>query len=458
MADQQSFRTGPGSETCSSGSTIETTTATTTTTTTDETMRQPYALAKKMIALNHAGVQCLEGNNIVSAMKTFSSAYRTYERLRKSLLSMPATQSKEDTSTATISTSSSQRHAGARPPRRSLSATPIFQQHSSITHTVAVAGNPIVQSLDAMLLTAHRNSNDNDKDNANSDRPAAEGIFRAPIKLPNLENLPSSVFSSSQDQKQCTTSAFLTTCHVYNLALAQHLRGIELLEVASREDRRNKAVFGPTESRDNSGDEGSSSYFTSQARECLCRSGRLYEHVMRTEGARSGCPSEQPNKQRTHTHTHTQIGVLKVVLACLNNLGHLHGHTQNPVLARSCYNQVQRIIEKLETPGHHRLRHKQQHPDSSGNRHKDGGEHHRGAVSCLDFFWDMTSQSLLRLEATTRSAKTTRATPGGDVTTSRRRKHAADDEACESTVSAETSNSNQRRKRSKISEYYAPAA
>lgn len=422
-------------------------------------MHQPYALAEKMIALNHAGVQFLEGKKTVSAIKSFSSAYRTYERLRESLLSTPATQSKEGASPATTSPSSSERQArehhqktarmDGRPPRRSLPVTPSPQQHSLATQTVALAGNPIVQSLDEMLLAAHNRSSAH----ANSDPPAGEGIFRAAIHLPFLENLPSSVFSSSHDQKQCTTSAFLATCNAFNLALAQHLRGIELLEVASREDRREKAVFGPSDSRDDSGDEGPSSFFASKAREHLCRSGRLYEHVMRTEGARSGCRSGKANK---HTHIYTHDDVLKIILACLNNLGHLHGLTKNPKLARSCYNQVQRTIEKLGIPGH-RLRHRQQHPDSSDNSHSDGGEHRCGPVSYLDVFWDMTSQSLLRLEVATRSARIKRASHGVAVTTSKRRNHAADDETSEGTASTEKPRPNQRRRRSNINAN-APAA
>merc|ERR1740130_1770779 len=131
---------------------------------------------------------------------------------------------------------------------------------------------------------------------------------------------------------------FLSTCHTYNLALAHHLCGLELLRSttsnsSSSSSNRNTHIFD--------------------------RAGRLYELTMRLERTRSKLRQQQKQKKNNddkndsddnNNNNNNDINTWftpQILLACLNNLAHLHYRTNNHIRSRTCYLQVQITTKKL---------------------------------------------------------------------------------------------------------------
>jgi len=308
------------------------------------TRRSMESILSKTIQLNNAGVVCLvENNNIEKAVKLFAMAFSNHEKLKLQANRMIITSSSSSRTTATAFNESS-------------SPSPKQQQQRSRSSKK----QPQHQQLnDLFVRYRHRSSSSSEEDDN-------DVVFRDLIRLPSIEdiilmmkctnNSSSSSNSNSnsnahnnnnnnteeiEEHEYSQIIGFLSTCHTYNLALAHHLCGLELL-------------------RSTTSNSSSSSISSDRNTHIFDRAGRLYELTMRLERTRSKLRQQQKQKQNNddkndsddnnNNNNNNDINTWftpQILLACLNNLAHLHYRTNNHIRSRTCYLQVQITTKKL---------------------------------------------------------------------------------------------------------------
>ena len=297
------------------------------------TRRSMESILSKTIQLNNAGVVCLvENNNIEKAVKLFAMAFSNHEKLKLQANRMIITSSSSSRTTATAFNESS-------------SPSPTQQQQQQRSRSTKK--QPQHQQLnDLFVRYRHRSSSSSSEEDDN------DVVFRDLIRLPSIEDIilmmkctnnnNSNSNSNAHNNKNNNTEeieeheysqiiGFLSTCHTYNLALAHHLCGLELLRSTTS----------------NSGSSSSSN----RNNHIFDRAGRLYELTMRLERTRSKLRQQQQQKQNNDdNNNNNDINTWftpQILLACLNNLAHLHYRTNNHIRSRTCYLQVQITTKKL---------------------------------------------------------------------------------------------------------------
>jgi hypothetical protein len=199
-----------------------------------------------------------------------------------------------------------------------------FQGTSSIDKVQSILLNANTQQPRRRPATASGSSSSKNPPPTDHDEetdPVSVSVYKNPIHLP-----PD--FDIVQE-----TVGFLSTTITYNLALSNHLCGVELYEKLSNIGVDPTAILKNTSVM---------KHFQS--------AGRLYEYAIRLERA------------RTHQHQVRRQQLLVspyVLMSILNNLGHLHTTLQNVDQATKCYRQLQSTLMYMVQVGRHR------HPSSS---------------------------------------------------------------------------------------------
>jgi hypothetical protein len=272
----------------------------------------PTVAFRKTIALNNTGVQLLDRGEpgkaakaLTSAFYVFKKAYYKQKHQLPSMLDFQGTYSIDKVQSILL-------NANTQQPRR----------------CPAPASGRVSSSSSGSSSSSSKNPPPAEHDEETD--PVSVSVYKNPIHLP-----PD--FDILQE-----TVGFLSTTITYNLALSNHLCGVELYEKLS--------IMGadPTTVLKNT---AVMKHFQS--------AGRLYEYAIRLERA------------RTHQHQVRRQQLLVspyVLMSILNNLGHLHTTLQNVDQATKCYSQLQSTLMYMVQGGRHR-------PPSSSRGATQGKQH-----------------------------------------------------------------------------------
>ncbi|MGK3744187.1 MAG: hypothetical protein ACI90V_011047 [Bacillariaceae sp.] len=110
-----------------------------------------------------------------------------------------------------------------------------------------------------------------------------------------------------------------------NLAIAHHLHGIEILQKVQQRKRRMQIISSITQFGDDYDDDEKeyTSHSSSYAHKHFDRAGHFYELTMRIEHTRSKLQQQQKQQQFNGSYSNSWFSP-QIVLACINNLGHLY--------------------------------------------------------------------------------------------------------------------------------------
>ena len=301
-------------------------------------------LAKKAISLNHDGVICLESNKIHAALKIFTAAFHTHEKLKVRMKTASSSPSSHPSLSTRNDNGSARYHDDVNDLfyryRRASSALaqngPTSSSFSSSSRSSSIPSLEEALYLDyANIRRSRYDGDENDEEEANaSPSPEIildtedEIILRDSIRLPFYEDFPSCTFElqQQQDRQYHPAFSFLSTCHTLNLAIAHHLRGIQLLQKAQQRKRKMQILSSITQFGDDyDGDENEhTSHTSSYAHKHFDRAGHFYELTMRIEYKRSKLQQQrQKLKQCSGLYSNSWFSP-QIVLACINNLGHLY--------------------------------------------------------------------------------------------------------------------------------------
>jgi len=251
---------------------------------------------------NRSGIECLHANNVARALTHFSIAFRKHDKVKSILVAKM-----ERTGRLAIT-------------NRSIDTTVI----NAIERDMA---DWFVRDLSPTLGNLEEGTEEENK-------PTEALICREPILLPlAIDTLASNIVTTvcnttSQQLSELSLAVsimeLLTTCHAYNLGLATHLYGLEILSTAGGGQN-------------------------SDARIHFNRAGKSYEFTMRQLRSRIK-EHERHRNNNNNNNISSQISYgpqLIVVLGCLNNLADLYQKTNQLARSRRCYKQLKTTTERL---------------------------------------------------------------------------------------------------------------
>lgn len=265
----------------------------------------------KTISMNNLAAQHLEHGDYEKAIKAFTLAFYSFRKAYHQLSAQQHQQQQEEEQT---STTAPQPHSQDplhhctdamffKAPRRKF-----HRQYSNNT-TSSTSSKPVMKEVHhsenaateaAMVSSACCCSSYNDEEQ-DDDSDYEITLYCNAIHLP--PDFPIT-------KESC---GFFSTAITFNLALANHLYGMELQEQP---------------------------YMSTDSLKHLKSAGRLYEYTMRLERARAMqlTNSSSSNNQQP-------LFVSPLVLMCvLNNLGHLHTLLSNTLLSHKCFSQLQTAV------------------------------------------------------------------------------------------------------------------
>jgi tetratricopeptide (TPR) repeat protein len=268
------------------------------------------AAFQKTLKLNNAAVQYLEKGQPEQAAKVLGTAFyafkRAYNKQKQDLPSLYEMNDSRSNSTIEDVQSMLLNVSDLFSRKDRLSATNSNLQWSNDNDEEPEASS---SSIDPSSLLEDQESGDGDI-----------SMHKSPIHLP--VNYPIT-------QESC---AFLSTSITFNLAVASHLLGLEMW--SSHQERNHNCKSVPKESK---------------MMTHLQSAGRLYEYTLRLERARSN--QQQALRNARVQQQHQQSGPSPsfpplfvspfVLMAILNNLGHLHWVLENYGQAKKCFRQLQ---------------------------------------------------------------------------------------------------------------------
>lgn len=296
-----------------------------------ESISSLEANLSKTIMLNHAGILCLERNETEKAVRLFSKAFSNNEKLVLKAKTM-----------------------------------------SRIVMETIKSSNGTLQN-DFFVRHRHRHHAPSTRGQDGDDTDA---IFRDSIRLPSMNDILSSM---NNDLEQIAD--FLTSCHAYNLALANHLSGLT----------------------DAVPSQNNSTQISQRHKERLGLAGRFYEVAMRSEKTRSRKRALLRNDENGDSRgddVNTWFAP-RIMLACLNNLGHVHYRTKNYTRSRACYQQLRRTtIKILELKRRLRAEERDEQIELQSNESNDDVEE----TYYLPTFWTNSCRGLSRVVAGEASA------------------------------------------------------
>ena len=322
-------------------------------TTTTETNNNSN-LIRKSIALNHAGIYCMESNNTVEAIKLFTVAFKTHLDLvtkknfrssSRSLVPSGTTgtidQNQPSHLVRSVSASSPSSSSTVNFDLSSLS----LRQQLRLKRSINV--DDFFVSLPEQYLY-HTTSSCN------------WTAYRDLIRIPPIEELPLTLSFAweveeeeanhgKNDDDDCSNPreekerflGFILTSYAFNLALAHHQRGYELSLFDTSDDSRLIQQYS------------------------FNRAGRLYELTMNLEKIRSNAAiiledeqiqrGEAPSEERLHSSVITDPNLSskstwfspRIVLACINNLAQVHFLLNDSIQSQRCYRQLRSTVANL---------------------------------------------------------------------------------------------------------------
>ena len=473
----------------------------------------------KIIALNHAGIACIESNRTDAAVDIFSAAFTTHEKFKTKLQSAYRKRQRScgececEAANVVVVAGGGVGVGGAI----GGAATTLTQQQQPSPTSDAIATSSL-SSPPSSSLGQHTRRTINVDDlfvrvpihHQSSNRAhATTGIFRDLIRLPSLEELPllvarkalssslqpdddedesddgdyedlvrqSSNEDSNEDysilgeEEESNAFGFLSTCHGFNLAILHHLRGFEL-SCANDVEHDNDDDEHKLEVEESKGREEATATVTvttSTIRRHFDRAGRLYELTMRLERTRSknmrGLEQQQQQQQQDQYrqyqtesqqvlsddntndnsdnepgnntsrsngnshhvgHSNSNWFSPKIVLACINNLAHLHDLMNNANQSQRCYRQLRSTVTNMWLRRRQQEQLQQQRIDmmvptdtNTSSSNDDSGNDNDNDNSSrnedyLQFFWSSAYRGLLQHHLVSTSSTATTISSSAD--------------------------------------------
>jgi hypothetical protein len=391
----------------------------------DSTMT--ITMIRKSIALNNAGIYCMESNNAIAAINMFTAARKTHEELNKEKLLIAAKRNnsicgrrnerrrKINSFTATRSLGSStssmienndavlmtDQQQLLQNIVQSVSASSFFsiirqqQQRTRMTTRIINVDEFFIRLLPEQHETG------------------SWIVFRGMILLPPIEELPMSFpFASregeehgendncqhsreeeeiimlsdeegqEQEQESSNFIEFLSTSYAFNLASAHHQRGCEL------------SLLGTSDDIHEHRDEATALSRISLRQYHLNCAGQLYEITLKLERKRSDNEVKlSQEREREHCNPNSSSSsnqsksnsnwfTPRIILACINNLAHMHYLLNNTIQSQRCYRQLR------STVGNTYLRSQQANSINRDDRERE--------KDYLQFFWTSAYRGLLQ--------------------------------------------------------------
>merc|ERR1719162_2218456 len=256
---------------------------------------------------NRVAIECLQNNNVVKALKLFTIAFSTHERVKSKLLAKIGS-------------------AGGIRTRNNNGS--IDSDSNTIGRDM---GDWFVRDKSPLPFGIWEEGGE--AENGTEDFRYREPI-RLPLAIATAPSIVAACYNTSQLlSEESVTSAMqlLTTCHAYNLGLVNHLYGLEIL----RSGHDGEASF------ENVTATGSP---ISKSRIYFDRAGRLYEFTLRMERSRT---KRDRNNHNSHQNKVINAPRLIIVLWCLNNLADLYQKTNQVVRCKQCYKQLRKTTERV---------------------------------------------------------------------------------------------------------------
>jgi len=265
----------------------------------------------KTMAMNNLACKHMECGNYEKAVKVLTNAFYTFRKAYQRLSNeLDATSTATRTATAAEPTSSAKQNDdddlffGFR----SKLMTNKRRKKKRVRSTAAVSSMSTAATTAASTATTPGAFDEDNSSHEEEEEEPEVTMYSNPIQLP--PDYP-------VNQETCT---FLSTSITFNLALANHLYGLELWEQLLQQKPH---------------EEPSKIFKTLKSNSCILKylhgAGKLYEYTIRLERARS--KSSAMSRRSPF-----------VLMAILNNLGQLHSILHNTVLTKKCFQQLQSAV------------------------------------------------------------------------------------------------------------------
>ena len=343
--------------------------ATDTDTDTDTMASITMTMIKKSIALNNAGICCMESKNTIAAIEMFTAAFKTHKELKNKL---EIARRKNSIRTTRMTT-------------RIIDVDDFFIRFLPEQHDTGISWT----------------------------------AFRDLIRLPPIgEQLPLSlsfegeniILSDEEGQlreAECSSFiGFLLPTYAFNLALAHHQHGCYLPLFGTSEDIHEHQEEEEVE-------EAAAALSRSSLRQYHFKcAGRLYESTLKLERRRS---NNELNLLRKREHLNRNSSsssnwfTPRIILACINNLAQLHYLMDNTVQSQRCYRQLRSTVANIY------LRRQQANANSTSRDNRESGKDY------LQYFWTSSNLGLLQhhyqtssIQSSTTSAITSPLSPTDD--------------------------------------------
>ena len=301
-------------------------------------------MIKKSIALNNAGICCMESKNTIAAIEMFTAAFKTHKELKNKL--------------------------------------EIARRKNSIRTTRMTTRTVI--DVDDFFIRFLPEQHD------------TTGIswtaFRDLIRLPPIGELPLSLSFAGENiilsdeegqlrEAECSSFiGFLLPTYAFNLALAHHQHGCYLPLFGTSEDIH--------EHQEVEEEEEAAALSRSSLRQYHFKcAGRLYESTLKLERRRS---NNELNLLRKREHLNRNSSsssnwfTPRIILACINNLAQLHYLMDNTVQSQRCYRQLRSAVANIY------LRRQQANANSTSRDNRESGKDY------LQYFWTSSNLGLLQ--------------------------------------------------------------
>jgi hypothetical protein len=164
------------------------------------------------------------------------------------------------------------------------------------------------------------NNDDDNDDDENEDDLQEVSVYSNPMHIP-------ADFAMEPE----STSGFISTAVTFNLALANHLQGMDLFW-QQKQQQQQQQQRSPQASKNNN----------KEAQKYFVSAGKLYEYTLRLERARS--LSHVVNKTSSNTSLLIRSGPM-ILMSVLNNLGQLHlQQLDNVPQSKKCFAHLQSLL------------------------------------------------------------------------------------------------------------------
>jgi hypothetical protein len=162
--------------------------------------------------------------------------------------------------------------------------------------------------------------------------PRSSALYNKPIRISKDDDeFLTSATATTASCSSTSVATFLLTTITFNLALMNHLYGLQLLFKEGVQDDEGQQQPSPPKSK---------------SIEYLYNAGRLYEYTLRLEKSRSCYALSSSNAQSQQSSSSSFFIIMTpfIVMSILNNLGHLHFTLNQKEQSKATFERLQSTV------------------------------------------------------------------------------------------------------------------